>query len=259
MYMKKTIGLVVVLLMAAPAFAGYVAFENFESGATGWTTWLQNGSLNTAKTGLEAENIITPNPLGNIQPESGSNLQNYHIESSSTAIPALNTGIWKQFAVPTGVNLTVDGFWRTHALKRNSTWCEVIIWNKAVNLVNSSDYNPGVDGNFGNGETVYKISTNNSPTTDLFAGSFSNTSLVAPAAYAYNYATGVGGQTWSSSPLQSSTGVVTVLLKYGFSCTPSGTTASKSMDFDDIFITPEPTALILGLLGIPLLVRRRRA
>lgn len=244
--MKRMIGLVVVLLACTPAMAGYVFFENFESGVSGWNTWQQAG---TTALSAEAENQTGANnplyPLGNISPESGANAQSAHLNGTPSG--NFNGGLWKVINVPTGVPLGLDGFWRCHSYKRNDQWSEVIVWDGAKTLANGTDY-AGNGGSIGsaNGQLRYKIYTNTAPDgTSAFAGSFSNTTLKAPVAYATNLGQNLG---------TSSTGKLTILLKFGHT-----STSAKSIDWDDIYVTPEPSALFLGALGIPLFLRRRRA
>lgn len=243
-----TLGLLLLFLCTSTAGAAFVYFENFEATTHTWTLWQQAG---TGALTLEAENQTGATsplyPLGNIQPESASNERSMHLNSVPSGNG--NVGLYKVIDVPTGTPLTLDGYWRCHAFKRNSQWSEVIIYDGVKTITNGTDYNPGTDGSLANGEILYKIYSNNAANdTFAFAGSFSGTT--APAAQK-------APMQYTISPLatgfQSTTGKLTVLLKFGHT-----SSSAKSIDWDDIHITPEPSTAALLAGGVLLLVRRRR-
>lgn len=246
--MKKgatVLALLSLLLCASTASAAFVFFESFESGVGGWTLWQQ---ASTGTLASEAENTAgNPSlyPLGNIQPESGSNLLSAHL-AGPTSSAQYNGGFYKVIDVPTDVSLNIDGFWRCHAYKRNSQWTEVIVYDGVKTIVNGTDYNPGTDGNLANGEIMYKIYSNNDPVSVGWAGQFSNTPITS-ASWQYTKSP------LTTSGFVSTTGKLTVILKYGHT-----SSSNKSMDWDDIYITPEPSALALLAVGLPFLRHRRR-
>ncbi len=238
---------VAMLLLVSQAHAAYVFFENFEGGVSGWTLHQQTGT-GTGSMTQQAESGGTPNPLGNIAAESGANAYVARIGAPSTTW--FNSMMYKTVNVPAGVTLNMDGFWRTNGYKRNNQWSEVIIYDGQFTPPSGQDVNPGMDGNLANGEVMYKVYSNNDATSNGYYGQLSNTTLTSAT------------QQYSKSALattgfQSTTGKLTILLKYGISCASS--TSNKNMEFDDIFVTPEPAAMALLLLGVPLLMRRRRA
>lgn len=246
---------IAMLLLASQADGAYVFFDNFENGlgsggaTEAWQSWQQAGTVTVS---VETENQPTANaplyPLGDIAGQSGSNLQSAHINGAPTT--HFNGGMWRQIPVPIGVALTIDGFWRCHAFKRNDQWTEIIVWDGQKTIANGTDYNPPGEGKQNgsllDGEVIYKIYTNNAPdNTYAYAGQFSNTTLKSPVAYAYKVGPNIPAST---------TGWLTVLVKFGHT-----STSAKSFDVDDIYITPEPAAMVLLLLAMPLLLRRRRA
>lgn len=237
---------VAVLVWASQASAGYVFFENFESGVSGWTLHQQTGT-GTGTMSQSAEGTGTPVPLGNISPESGANASVARIGAPSTTW--FNSMMYKTINVPTGVTLNMDGFWRTNGYKRNSQWSEVIIYDGQFTPPSGQDVNPGMNGSLAGGETMYKVYSNNDPNSVGWYGQLSNTTIFSTQQYTKS--------TLATTGFQSTTGQLTIILKYGISC--AAATSGKNMEFDDIFVTPEPAAMALLVLGVPLLMRRRRA
>lgn len=163
-----------------------------------------------------------PPTLGDIQPWSGANETVAHVGGEN-----YNGGIWQVITLPLGAGTyEIDGFWRSHPTVPSNQWGEVIIREGNAPPVNGSDVA---------GPLYYKNDT--WTTSGGWSGLISAT---APVANVPSFTT--------------ASGTITLILKSGN--VPNST---ASVDFDDIWITPEPASLGLFAIGGLVLVRRRRA
>jgi hypothetical protein len=191
--------------------------ENFEDGTAGWSSWQQRGTLSGTTTANENPDLGTP-------AWGGANETMAWVHGSN-----FNGGIYMAVGgLPTGVDLTIDGWWRSAPATNNTMWAEVLVLEGNVALSNSSDYTTPLlwkDDNFG-GDLTWDGQI--SATADIPAG---------------------------SGIFQTASGTVTVLLKAG----STNTGDDRGTYFDDIYITPEPACLGLFALAGLVMFRRRRA
>jgi hypothetical protein len=243
--MKKLAVLGVVLAVASPAMAGYAFFENFESGVGGWTSW--NQTTRTPALIAEAEGTA----LGSISPESGANAQVMHQGNNN-----YNGGAWKAInlsAVAPTKQVVIDAFTRSHAWKASYMWAELVVYDSATwTPTNGTDINTNSaifkDGNLTNGEMIYK--------TDTYAAPYNSAGWNGQwSTVANNYEKGGSGGNGALGLKSAIGNRLVVVLKTG---NGQSATTVTSIDFDDVYLTPEPATLML--LGVPaIFLRRRRA
>jgi hypothetical protein len=258
--MRVLIGVLVFALAATTASAavyytganGYYWGENFESATvgslpTGWTNWTQAGNTNPKG---EAEGTT----LGNVPVVSVSNNTALHEGGINC-----NGGAWTTIDmtnIATGVPVSLDGFWRTDQFKASYMWCEVIVYASATwTPTTGTDINTNAaafkDGSLTNGEMIYKVDTYTAPynVSPGWNGQMSTTNVYEKGGAGGNGLLGNRASGWGNR--------LVLVLKAGNGQT-SGTVTTGA-DFDDIYLTPEPAALALLTLGLPLFLRRRRA
>ncbi len=209
------------LLVAVVVAPASAQYQYFENFEDGLAGWSLWVERGTSLIAAEAESPV----LGNIVPESGGNQTVAHVGGNN-----FNGGIWTVITLPLGAGTyAIDGFWRSHPTVANNQWGEVIV---------KEGNSPPTNGSDTTGPLIYKNDTFATP-----GGWTGQISLTDPV------------QGGNPASITTASGTITLILK-------SGNTGSSnaSVDFDDVWITPEPTSLaLLGLAGLPLLRRRRRA
>lgn len=213
------LGVLAVVALAASA-QGALYYENFEDGLAGWSIWTERGT-NTSAAVSEDPDVGDPNePV----------LDNPNATMALVGGNSFNGGIYTTVSgLPTNTPLEIDGWWKPTSWPANNAWAEVIVIadDPPPPPQNGSDYNVAAN-------LEYKTDSFNAG--GLGAGGIGRMSLTA--------------EVTNDGTFTTTTGQITIILKVG---NGSGTTTCA---FDDIIITPEPTAALL--LGLPMLFLRRR-
>lgn len=216
---------VLAVIFATSAQANFVLgpngyYENFEDGLTGWSLWTERGT-NTSAAALEDPDLGDP----------ATTMDDPNDTMAIVGGNAFNGGIYTTISgLPTGTPLTIDGWWRPLNWPANNGWAEVIV-------IPDSTPPPPQDG------SDYNVAGNLEYKTDSFNGAGPGSG---------DSTTFSGAEVTDDGSFTTTTGTITVILKVG---NGSGLT---DVAFDDVLVTPEPTAaLLLALPGLALLRRRR--